>query len=98
MPQYGIDIFLPDIIVVIDVANKSYPYILPTGVANTLPKPDAVTVNITILPDRSGNSSYNGYTFVLYLKSIHILPLASVLVIPYLGIRSASTPAAPVFI
>ena len=84
--------------VVAAVANKSWLYILPTGVATTLSKPDAVRDSITILPDRSGSVSCKGYTFVLYLKSIHMLPLLSVLVIPYLGIHRASTPATLVFI
>ena len=71
---------------------------LPTGVGVTVSKPDAVIFNITILPVKSGSSLCKGNTSVLYLKSIHILPLLSVLVIPYLGIRKASTPAIPVLI
>ena len=96
--QNGLVILRPVIIVASDAAMRSWDCIVPTGVDTLLSSPDAVILNITILPLRSGNSSCNAYTGVFHLKSNQILPLASVSIILYFGMRSFSTPAIPVFI
>ena len=57
--QYGLVIFLPDIIVAIDDAIKSWFCITPTGVGTGASNPAAVRESITILPSSFGSSSCN---------------------------------------
>ena len=59
--HHGLDMFVPDIIVVAVAAIRSCSCMLPTGVLTTLSNPDAVIDSITILPDKSGSGpSCNG--------------------------------------